>query len=171
MPRKEARSREQRLQYVADLVVQTASRYEIPVHEVGIPSLSISNECDSHGRRISCLGCYFNRCQICGKALRGLTLWTGRCDEHQAVPESADHVAEVKALINDQTPRQKAVARRISEPPLPVAQAVMMEAPPQINITIAPSLIVETTRVRRVGEASASRFEITITVALSGRQE
>jgi hypothetical protein len=47
----------------------------------------------------------------------------------------------------------------------------MMEAPPQINITIAPSLIVETTRVRRVGEASASRFEITITVALSGRQE
>jgi hypothetical protein len=87
------------------------------------------------------------------------------------VPESADHVAEVKALINDQTPRQKAVARRIAEPPLPVAQAVMMEAPPQINITIAPSLIVETTRVRRVGEASASRFEITITVALSGRQE
>jgi hypothetical protein len=40
-------------------------------------------------------------------------------------------------------------------------------SPPQINITIAPTLVVETTRVRRIGEV---RFEITITVALGGSQ-
>ena len=85
------------------------------------------------------------------------------------------HVAEVQALVNESAPllvnesvppRQKAVASRVAS--LPVAQAVMEEAsPPQINITIAPTLVVETTRVRRIGEA---RFEITITVALGGSQ-
>lgn len=177
MPRKEPRTREQKLQYVAELVIRTASRYEIPVGEVGIPPLRIAegrNDCDSHGRRISCLGCYFNRCQICGKFLHQLTLWTGRCDAHRAVPQEA-HVAEVQALVNESAPllvnesappRQKAVASRVAS--LPVAQAVMEEAsPPQINITIAPTLVVETTRVRRIGEA---RFEITITVALGGSQ-
>ena len=103
MPRKAPRTREQKLQYVADLMVETASRYEMSVLEVGFPPLSIAekgNSCDSHGRRVSCLECNFNRCQVCGKPLHRLTLWKGVCNVHQTVPRSAAQFAEIAEVLH-----------------------------------------------------------------------
>lgn len=99
--RKIPRTNEQKLQYVADLVVKTAGRYGLPIHEVGVPPMCVAdgdNDCDSHGRVISCLACGFNRCQICSDRLDYLTLWTGRCKAHQTVPHRP-HVALVHALL------------------------------------------------------------------------